>query len=396
MKKASSMSLTVIRRISQIVSFMLFLFLFVKTDYSGSDELSWAVNLLFRIDPFLGLSAVLASKAIIILMLPGLVTLALSAIFGRMFCGWVCPMGGLIDCFGKKHKPGNTQPIGNPKWKYYLLFFLLASATVGLPFAGYLDPFSLLVRGMTFGIQPAVHVAADGFFTWTYSHAPAWVNALTEPVYGFMKQHLLPLNNRLYALSAFCFGILVSILLLARFDRRFFCRNLCPLGALLAGVSKYAPVRIVRGESACGSCLVCQDVCRMRAIDETRTISQSECILCMDCICSCPGNRITFGVSSPIAPASGINLSRRSVLTGLAAGAFSPMLLAGRPSLRVQVTVTGPFCGKAPPPLELHVQPVPVGRAFNRMPAGMFSVTVTVCPGATATGPLLRTVMVQL
>ena len=60
------------RRIGQVVSFALFLFLFIKTDYSGSDELTWAVNLLFRIDPFLALSAMLAGKMLVALMLPAL------------------------------------------------------------------------------------------------------------------------------------------------------------------------------------------------------------------------------------------------------------------------------------------------------------------------------------
>ncbi len=57
--------------------FVLFLVLFVKTDYSGVDELHGAVNLLLRIDPLLALTAMLAAKTVVVLMLPALATVAL-------------------------------------------------------------------------------------------------------------------------------------------------------------------------------------------------------------------------------------------------------------------------------------------------------------------------------
>ena len=63
------LSLSAWRRISQILCFILFLVLFIKTDYAGVDELTWAVNLLFRIDPFLAAAAMLAGKVVIVLML---------------------------------------------------------------------------------------------------------------------------------------------------------------------------------------------------------------------------------------------------------------------------------------------------------------------------------------
>ena len=94
------------RRLAQLGFFVLFLVLFVKTDYSGVDELHGAVNLLFRIDPLLALTAMLAAKTVVVLMLPALATVALTLVFGRAFCGWVCPMGTLIDAsrtlFGRR------------------------------------------------------------------------------------------------------------------------------------------------------------------------------------------------------------------------------------------------------------------------------------------------------
>jgi polyferredoxin len=185
------------RKIGQSLFFLLFLILFIKTDYAGVDELNWAVNLLFRIDPFLAMSAMLAARTIIALMLPALLTLALTLIFGRFFCGWVCPLGSLIDAGRRFVGPTSSTPApGRRHLKYYLLFFLLAAAAFGLPLAGYLDPFSILVRGFTFGVQPGLDHAATTLFTWTYQEAPGWVNTLTEPVYAVLKRFILPFSDK--------------------------------------------------------------------------------------------------------------------------------------------------------------------------------------------------------
>jgi polyferredoxin len=332
------LSLSAWRRISQILCFILFLVLFIKTDYAGVDELTWAVNLLFRIDPFLAAAAMLAGKVVIVLMLPALITLGLTLVFGRFFCGWICPMGALIDAshrvFGT---PGSTSEPGQRRLKYYLLFFLLAASLFGLPLAGYLDPFSLLVRGFTFGLHPALHHAADSLFTWTYLHGPDWLNALTEPVYALLKKYMLPVSGRVYALSVFSLLLLLAVLALSRLQRRYFCRSLCPLGAVLALVSRFSLLRLAGGAPDCGKCRHCRDVCRMGAIDAERTIATAECILCMDCLTQCPRNRIHYGLSHPWGlgqEGQGINLSRRATLTGLAAGALAPLMLPTRTMAR--------------------------------------------------------------
>ena len=66
------------RRLSQAACLFLFLFLFIKTDYSGSDQLNYAVNILFRLDPLLGACAILAVKTFISLVLPSLFLVGLS------------------------------------------------------------------------------------------------------------------------------------------------------------------------------------------------------------------------------------------------------------------------------------------------------------------------------
>ena len=319
------------RRGTQILCFALFLFLFIKTDYSGSDELTWAVNLLFRIDPFLALSAMLAVKTVIGLMFPAMVTLAVTLVFGRFFCGWICPLGTLIDAsrlfFGP---PGGSPAPGQRHLKYYLLFFLLTAAFFGLPLAGYLDPFSLLVRGFTFSLHPALDHATTTFFTWTYRYAPEWLNQLIEPVYTFLRNHLLPFTARVYTLTVFSAILLLVVLALSSLQSRFFCRKVCPLGAMLAFVSRFSLFGLGGGSPECGGCTHCRAVCRMGAIDEERTVNRAECILCLDCLTQCPRSRIhyTWGTSGTGTPA--IDISRRNAVVSLAAGALVPLALPSR------------------------------------------------------------------
>ena len=140
MKKKSA-ELRLWRRLSQIFFFILFLFLFIKTDYSGTNELPYAVNILFRIDPFLAASASLGTRTLVWLMWPSLIFIGLAFLLGRFFCGWICPMGSLLDAthgfIPHIHQGYKTR---YQSLKYYLLGFLLMAAFLGLPAAGSSSP----------------------------------------------------------------------------------------------------------------------------------------------------------------------------------------------------------------------------------------------------------------
>ncbi|MBU0482686.1 MAG: 4Fe-4S binding protein [Proteobacteria bacterium] len=317
------------RRLCQIFCFVLFSFLFIKTDYSGADEIAYAVNLLFRIDPLLAATASLAARTFITLMLPALFTLLFTFVLGRFFCGWVCPLGALLDGGHRLVPPVGGKDGVYRNTKYYLLAFLLVAAWFGLPAAGYLDPFSILVRGLTLAVYPAFNALNTTFFTFTYQHGPDWLNSMTEPVYAFLKYTILPFDQKYYDLALLSLFILISVILLERVERRFFCRNLCPLGAMLAVTARFSLLRGIGG-SKCGKCRNCREVCRMGAIDEERKISRSDCNLCLDCVAVCPGRKISFAFAGRSEARTPFNLSRRALVSAIGAGVILPFFLKGR------------------------------------------------------------------
>jgi len=319
-----------LRQGSQLFFLLLFFFLFIKTDYAGRDEIPYAVNLLFRIDPLLAICSSLASRTVISLMGWSLIVLALTFVLGRFFCGWVCPMGTLLDgchrCIGQSGK-STARNLG--ALKYLLLLFLLGGALFGLPVAGYFDPFSILVRGLAVAVYPAINALTSTFFTFTYQRMPEWVNALTEPAYAFLKATVLPFRQNYFELALLSAAILLTVFLLERLSRRFFCRNLCPLGALFALVSRFSLLHGKTG-AKCGKCRNCREVCRMGAIDEERRISPLSCNLCLDCVDLCPGNKISFTFTRETREAPFFSVSRRALLGSFALGATLPFFLKTR------------------------------------------------------------------
>lgn len=320
------------RRISQGLTLMIFLVLFFRTDYQGQDELSGAVNLLFRIDPLVGLAATFASRTLIPLLGPSIFLLLSCFILGRWFCGWACPMGTLLDLTAPIF-PRKTlnPPEFLPKIRYILLILIGLGALFGMPLVGYFDPFAILVRGLTMAIYPAWSLAIERFFTLTYQKGPEWLNLLTEPLYKLLRETVLPFEQKVFTLALPAFLMLLAVFMLELFRRRFFCRYLCPLGALLGCCARPAPFKVRNRKPVCETCGQCVAFCRSGAIDRHGQVNSERCILCLECLNRCPGGHFVYGRGireiRPVAE----GLSRRAFIGTALAGIGLPFLLTVRP-----------------------------------------------------------------
>ncbi len=313
------------RKLFQVLFFFLFLLLFRLTEYSGLDEIPYAVNIFFRWDPLVAATVLLATKSFVSLLLPSLAIIALTIIFGRIFCGWICPMGSLLDWAGKLIHPSLRPTPSLRSVKYILLTIILISSFFELQLVGFFDPFSILVRGITIGLDPAFYLLVSGFFDPIYSYAPQWISNLSEPIYTVLKDSVLPYKQSFFLLSTLSASILIAVVAMEKLGKRFWCRNLCPLGALLAIVSRFSIFRRFPGRS-CRDCQHCAPSCRMDAFDpESRRIRHEECNLCMDCVDNCVNQSSRFRFLLPDKQLQ-INIGRRAFIGAGIAGITLPLL----------------------------------------------------------------------
>jgi len=324
---------------SQWVFGIFFLLLFLNTRYMGEDVITWPVNAFFTIDPLAGITAMAAGRKLIGFFWPILIILPVTALFGRVFCGWICPMGGCLDMFGRKSRRRSPRPAG----KFYLtkdvvLLIVLIASLFAVNLSGIFDPLSLLIRSLTMGVvhplEKTIHAVFD-----TAWRVGGPVSAVTEPVYGFLSDHFLSFQLPMFRYTALFLGLFLSVVILELFERRFWCRNLCPLGALLGIVSAKNPLGLNINSSGCAACKDCPTTCRMGAIEgeDKQFIRKRDCILCYDCVDSCGDHLISHPVlsdaiehfgkhsweqTSPVLP-----ISRRAFLGAVGAGVFLPLAL---------------------------------------------------------------------
>ncbi len=283
-----------IRRLSQIAFFSWLVFIIWATKYPLNNTLN--PSLYFKLDPFIMFATALAERVFLAGLFYALLVLVMTVVFGRAFCGWFCPLGALQDFWAfvlniiiKKYKEG--QPSKSRVVKYILLAAVFLLAIFGVQAAWALDPITIFFRAFSFNIFPLLNKAIDNAFIFVLQRMEN--HGVIEKAYYFFKDNLIPLNNTVFPHTAAVFVVIILILAAVAWKRRFWCRFLCPLGALLAVVSRFSLLE--RSSGTCkGQCSLCMSRCRMNAINSDNSYLKEECVLCMDCTHICPGGYSKF------------------------------------------------------------------------------------------------------
>lgn len=209
-------------------------------------------------DPLAVLSQISAGLSIYWpFVLTALIPIIFSLVFGRFFCGWICPATLLYELNTNlaawAHRAG--LPIGNRQFdhrlKYLVLFAgLLLSAIAGSIVTAAIYPPAIIGRELYYGIALGGFGVGSVFFVMTL-----------------------------------LFDLLVA--------RRGFCRYLCPGGALYSLLGHFRLVRIQRLVESCNDCAMCNAVCEF-GLDPLHDDFGQECNNCTACIAICPTNALTF------------------------------------------------------------------------------------------------------
>jgi MauM/NapG family ferredoxin protein len=306
-----------LRRACQILCLSGFVWLFVQTEYRDVDQLPYPVSLLFRIDPLAAIADALAPGPFSWgLLWPSLLLICLTVLFGRFFCGWICPLGTTLDGLGKAvgRGCGPVRPSFR-RFKYLLLMGLVTSAFFGVQQIGLFDPLSIFLRTLTFSIYPVWNLLLNSLFDVAY---PAELPLINETMYPFLRDNLMAFYQPVFNLGLFTLLIFLGIVLLEKIERRFWCKNICPLGGLLGICSGHSLIER-RPAAICSDCSRCATECRSGVVDGD--YRKQECFLCFDCEGFCPHERVRFRLLS--APASTpIDLTRRHLVGAVACGAL--------------------------------------------------------------------------
>lgn len=310
------MRVSTARRISQLFFFTLFTLLFLLTVYPYPEKFD--VNFFLQLDPLAAAAAMIASRAFIHAMALSFGLLLLSLLLGRFFCGWVCPLGALIDfsdrfLFRAERRPESPLPKAGRRFKYFLLTALLAAALAGVDLAHFLSPMSITPRFFTVVVFPPLLFLANFFMD--------AARPLVERA-GMDSLAQLSFKQFLFSGGFGVFSLTALILMAGIWRRRFFCRTLCPSGALFSLFSRTGLFKRKVEAGQCNDCGRCRSSCRMRAIaDDPRKTLLSECILCGECADACArhGNSIGIAAGRSGNDAS-LNLGRRSFVRSAAAG----------------------------------------------------------------------------
>lgn len=190
-----------------------------------------------------------------------LAIILVSFVFGKSFCSWICPIGTLSEYVGefsdRVQKKLFKRIFRLPRWldyplrslKYLLLGFFVYSIF-----------FAMSVYALQAFLDSPYNLIAD------------------VKMYYFFAE-----------ISQFALIVIAVLFVLSVLIRNFWCRYLCPYGALLGIFTLLSPNKIKRNQTSCIDCNLCAKACpAFIKVDKVKTVISDECSTCMSCVDACP------------------------------------------------------------------------------------------------------------
>lgn len=254
------------------------------------------------------LPAVLALNVGVIVLL-----VALTLIFGRIYCSVICPLGvmqDIVSWFGAKRKKNrfSYSPAKN-----YLRYGVLALFVVALV-AGFASIALLIAPYSAYG-----RIAQNLFAPlWGWGNNLLAYFAERIDSYAFYSTEVWVRNFATLGIAAVTFVVLA---VLAWRNGRTYCNTICPVGTVLGFLSRFSLLKPVIDTEKCIDCGLCAKNCKAACIDvTTHKIDYSRCVTCMNCLEKCSKGAISYTMRKPsVKPAASdakVDSARRNFIIG--------------------------------------------------------------------------------
>ncbi|MEI7891633.1 MAG: 4Fe-4S binding protein [Myxococcales bacterium] len=333
-------SLVWLRRFSQVFFFGLFMYFLFQTAFRGSFaakadtavRLPLPVEAFLLADPFVAAMTVLSTHTVYRGLLWSLGILALTLVFGRVFCGWLCPFGTLHHFFAwllpsKRGRGGvrveANKTHGYQRAKYYLMYAFLLAAVGGSAIGGMFDPICVAVRSIGLGVIPAAQYVTGRGLGFAQNVPVGAVQRGADHTQDFLARTVWQSRQFYFHQTWLIVFLLIAVLFANRIIPRFWCRVLCPLGAFLGVLARFALFGMEKAHAKCTDCNLCLVNCQGADSPQGGVKwRQDECHMCMNCEGACPEDVIKFRLlpnrkSAIVTP----DVDRRTTLAAVGAGA---------------------------------------------------------------------------
>jgi polyferredoxin len=189
-----------------------------------------------------------------------LAIVGVSIVFGKSFCSWLCPVGFISEMIGD---------FGDRMWKKLFKKRFKLPRFIDYPLRGIKY---LLLAFFFYAILSMSAIALYYFLSGPY-------NIMSDVKMWYFFANI----------SRFALLVIASLFVLSILIRNFWCRYLCPYGALLGLIGFLSPFKIKRNPTSCIDCELCAKACpSFIKVDKVLTVRSDECSSCMSCVDACP------------------------------------------------------------------------------------------------------------